>query len=180
MNSTSGQIHKNLRGDPSFDTKVVFIRENSPASCARSVARLVDSIPVNESILFLSRFRHDIVSLENGGFRWKPDVGGRTFTVTRTNSDRKITFMTIHGSKGIQADHVFILNNKRGPGGFPDMRGESILIKSLLNGHGDKLADERRLFYVALTRARKSVHLVSLNGSESEYLKECVYYLKVK
>ena len=176
MNSTPGQIHKSLRGDPSVDTRVVLIWGNSPASCAGSVARQVDRIPAGESILFLGRFRHDIVSLENGGFRWKPDVGGRTYTVTRIGSDRRITFMTIHGSKGIQADHVFILNNRRGPGGFPDMRGESILIRSLLNGHGDKLADERRLFYVALTRARKSVYLVSINNNESEYIRECINY----
>lgn len=176
MNAAPGQIRKELVGDPNTNTRLLFIRGNSPSSSARSVARALDRIPEGESVLFLGRFRHDIVSLENGGFKWSPEPNGRTYTVTSTDTGRKCTFMTIHGSKGIQADHVFILNNRRGPGGFPDMRGESILIKSLLVSNGNKQDDERRLFYVSITRAKKAAYLVTVNGSESEYAEFCEKY----
>lgn len=173
MNSAPGQMKKELVGDSGSNSRLVILKGNSPSSCARSVARALDSIRDDESVLFLGRFRHDIVSLENGGFRWRPDPNGRTYTVVRTDTGRQCTFMTIHGSKGMQADHVFVLNNRKGSGGFPDMRGESVLIRSLLVSHGDKLDDERRLFYVAITRARKAAYLVTLKGSESEYVEFC-------
>lgn len=176
MNAAPGQIRKELVGDPNTNTRLLFIRGNSPSSSARSVARALDRIPEGESVLFLGRFRHDIVSLENGGFKWSPEPNGRTYTVISTDTGRKCTFMTIHGSKGIQADHVFILNNRQGPGGFPDMRGESILIKSLLVSNGNKQDDERRLFYVSITRAKKAAYLVTVNGSESEYAEFCEKY----
>lgn len=71
--------------------------------------------------------------------------------------DLKILFRTIHGSKGLQADYVIILNTRSGSWGFPGREG---LIKASQFAEipeDFKNADERRLMYVALTKTKKKV-----------------------
>jgi DNA helicase-2/ATP-dependent DNA helicase PcrA len=78
---------------------------------------------------------------------------------------------TIHQSKGLEFQHVFIIGLADGL--FPNKRA--------IDGEGD-LEEERRLFYVASTRAERSLHLVfpmlsSQNGTQirlmqSRFLKE--------
>ncbi|MDN6549636.1 MAG: ATP-binding domain-containing protein, partial [Enterobacterales bacterium] len=70
-------------------------------------------------------------------------------------------FTTIHASKGQQADYVIILGLQEGKDGFPATTGESVIEQVLLPQSEDfPDAEERRLLYVALTRARHQVWLM--------------------
>lgn len=70
----------------------------------------------------------------------------------------QIDFMTIHASKGQQADYVIIVGLQEGSDGFPAAARESIMEEALLPPVEDfPDAEERRLMYVALTRARHRV-----------------------
>ncbi|MBR3476465.1 MAG: topoisomerase DNA-binding C4 zinc finger domain-containing protein [Candidatus Methanomethylophilaceae archaeon] len=80
--------------------------------------------------------------------------------------------MTIHGSKGLQANYVFSLNNKSGKYGFSSRREESPVISMLLGGEDTQLDEERRLFYVAMTRANRALYLLTYEGHESEFYRE--------
>ncbi|CDH22783.1 DNA helicase IV [Xenorhabdus bovienii] len=72
-----------------------------------------------------------------------------------------IEFMTIHASKGQQSDYVIILGLQQGQDGFPAPARESVLEQVLLPQPEDfPDAEERRLLYVALTRAKKQVWLM--------------------
>ena len=68
------------------------------------------------------------------------------------NKDNKdvVTLMTVHSAKGLEFDYVFIVGLEEGI--FPHSR-------SIYNN--DELEEERRLCYVALTRARKKLYLLS-------------------
>ncbi|WP_162064090.1 DNA helicase IV [Vibrio taketomensis] len=81
-----------------------------------------------------------------------------------------IEFMTCHASKGREADYVIILNVDEGQ--FP-ARVKTQHLDSVLTQSKDTFpyAEERRLFYVALTRAKKKVW-VAYNGSGSSFVKE--------
>jgi DNA helicase-4 len=72
-----------------------------------------------------------------------------------------IKYTTAHSSKGCEADYVIIIGLKSGERGFPcQITDDPILNLVLARKDSTTNAEERRLFYVAITRARKHVYLV--------------------
>jgi DNA helicase-4 len=86
-----------------------------------------------------------------------------------------IDFKTAHGSKGLEADHIIILRATSGRMGFPsEIIDDSLLDMVLPASEPFEHAEERRLFYVALTRARKSVTILADKGNPSAFARELV------
>lgn len=83
-----------------------------------------------------------------------------------------IEFMTCHASKGKEADFVIIVNVDEGQ--FP-ARVKALHIDGALTQADDQFpySEERRLFYVALTRAKRKVW-IAYNGSGSSFIKELI------
>lgn len=65
-----------------------------------------------------------------------------------------ILVMSVHGSKGLEADFVIIPGLDSGFRGFPDDRPAEWLLDLVLPRITDPVEEERRLLYVGLTRAR--------------------------
>jgi DNA helicase-4 len=84
-----------------------------------------------------------------------------------------VTGRTIHGSKGLEAKAVFIIGLTEGSGGFPDIWMEDRIYQVIKKSNHDLLLEEeRRLFYVAITRAKDELFLITEKGNESSFLKE--------
>jgi len=81
------------------------------------------------------------------------------------NVDHSLRIMTIHGSKGLEFDEVWILNCNEGI--FPSGK----------NLTEEEVEEERRIFYVAMTRAKKKLHLCYLKGTEDNRM-ECSRFIK--
>ncbi len=82
-------------------------------------------------------------------------------------------FLTVHRSKGLEADHVIILRAARGRMGFPsEIVDDSLLDLVLPEPEAFEHAEERRLFYVALTRARHSVTILADRETPSAFATE--------
>lgn len=80
---------------------------------------------------------------------------------------------TIHSSKGLEAKVVFIIGLTQGYGGFPDVwMSDKIYQVIKESDHQALLEEERRLFYVAVTRAKDTLYLVTIKGNESQFLQE--------
>jgi superfamily I DNA/RNA helicase len=80
---------------------------------------------------------------------------------------------TIHAAKGLEARVVFIIGLTDGHGGFPDIWLEDRIFQIVKKANLDLLLEEeRRLFYVALTRAKDKLFLITEKGRESSFLKE--------
>ena len=70
--------------------------------------------------------------------------------------------MTVHSSKGQQADHVIVLGMNCGKYGFPCQRVDDPVMELVLpEAEGFEHAEERRLFYVACTRTKNTVYLIN-------------------
>jgi DNA helicase IV len=80
---------------------------------------------------------------------------------------------TIHAAKGLEAKVVFIIGLTEGDGGFPDIWLEDRIFQTIKKANHDLLLEEeRRLFYVAMTRAKEKLFLITEKGNESSFLKE--------
>ena len=66
------------------------------------------------------------------------------------NNEDAVVLMTIHSSKGLEFDHVFMAGLEEGI--FPSQRSSLTM---------DDLEEERRLMYVAVTRARKELYITA-------------------
>ncbi len=138
----------------------------------------LNELPKNSSVFFLGRYTFDSNLLSDC-----PDLechydnqSGRIIVTYPRRWDLKMCFMTAHGSKGLQADYVFIINNKSRGMGFPSKIQDDPLVSLLLEGkEAYPFGEERRLFYVALTRAKIKTFLVAVNGNESEFVREMEY-----
>ncbi len=85
----------------------------------------------------------------------------------------KIQYKTIHAAKGLEAKVVFIIGLTDGYGGFPDIWLEDRIYQVIKkSNHDQPLEEERRLFYVAITRAKDKLFLITEKGNESSFLKE--------
>ncbi len=148
------QLEKSLNSVVERKRNTVFIAEHS------SIEKILDQLnrANNEenSVLLLARKNsHEPELLKE----WQ-------------NSFRRlsISFMTCHASKGKEADYVIILNVDEGQ--FP-LRVRAHHLDTALSDNGDDFpdAEERRLFYVALTRAREKVWVTHTSGGSS-FVKE--------
>ena len=90
-------------------------------------------------------------------YRFERDILPR-----RQPSNLHVTFRTVHGSKGLEADYVVIPGTTTGIYGFPStIADDPVLDLAMPAPESFPRAEERRLFYMALTRARRAVLLIS-------------------
>lgn len=92
-----------------------------------------------------------------------------------------VSYKTIHASKGLEAKAVFIIGLTEGSGGFPDVWLDDAIFRVLKDVKYDMLLEEeRRLFYVAITRAKDELFLITELGNESPFVDEIpqLFYAK--
>ena len=82
-----------------------------------------------------------------------------------------IVFLTVHSSKGLGYDNVIIINMLKDIYGFPS-NIEIDQIKETFINKENRLLEERRLFYVALTRTKNKVYIVTKKSKKSIFIDE--------
>lgn len=93
--------------------------------------------------------------------------------INNAHQNLKIRYMTVHGSKGLEADHVVVLRASAGRLGFPSEVEDNPLLDMVMpDAEAFENAEERRLFYVALTRARYSVTVLASLERPSAFARE--------
>lgn len=151
------QLKKPLNSLSKGNKKSVVILPNEQLESL--LDKLSGFVKNDERILILARYHHlrpEI--LQKAATRW-PKL--------------TIDFMTIHASKGQQADYVIIAGLHEGNDGFPAVARESILEDVLLPAPEDfPDAEERRLLYVAMTRAKHQVWLLQDTANPSIFVNQ--------
>ena len=126
-----------------------------------TLALLEDTAPAEDrapSVLLLGRYR-----------RLRPDMPKLSRQFPKLN----LTYKTIHAAKGLEADHVILLGANRATNGFPSEIVDDPLL-SLVSPEAEPFehAEERRVMYVAMTRARKSFTMLAAESRPSVFVTE--------
>jgi len=160
QNST--QIQKQINSHQQVEhTAVSLIKTNQDQVGLNAALSAISAKTKDKaSVLILARFNFK-----------KPEIGH----LKREYPKLKCQFMTVHASKGKEADYVIVLGMEKGKHGFPSEKATHPLLELLLpKAEVFAHAEERRLFYVALTRAKHHVYLISDANKASDFIRELV------
>lgn len=123
------------------------------------------------SILLLGRYGFDGFNLtKSSDFVYMEKTGNVS---SKTFADVEMEFMTVHRAKGLGYDNVIIINAVDAVYGFPSQVQDDPVLKLVLkDDHSIEYAEERRLFYVALTRTKNRVYIVAPQQRPSDFVRE--------
>ncbi|MFV0466374.1 MAG: UvrD-helicase domain-containing protein [Lachnospiraceae bacterium] len=125
----------------------------------------------NGTILLLGRYGFDGDYLERSGLFEYKTRGSKIKSVKYPQLD--ITFMTVHMAKGLGYDNVIVVNGKNETYGFPSKIEDDPVLSFVIKGDSSiDYAEERRLFYVAMTRTKNRVYFIAPEQNPSEFLLE--------
>ncbi len=143
------QIKKELLSNKHIDKPIEYIYYLNPK---RAFKKVYEKLTKKGSLLILGRNNFDIKKFSN----------------------KNITeFMSVHSSKGLESDNVILINMTDDTYGFPNKIVNSSLLESLHPSDKSYLyAEERRLFYVALTRTRNKVYILVPLFKKSMFIRE--------
>lgn len=178
------QIEKELTSkSPNQIKKPVKIYEyDSNILKAPLFEQILDEIAksnLNNNILVLGRNRKDILSITDNSdnFEVKGDVesGAPVDIIYYKNPSLNIKYMTVHKSKGLEEENLILINLEDKYAGFPNKMEDDPILKYVMIDREEsetKYPEERRLFYVALTRTKNNVYLLTPEVKQSQFVEE--------
>ena len=174
IQKNSNQIKKHIKSQKDIRSNQVVIREYSNELKQEKILSLeldrINKIARDKktklSVFILARYNHDLPENKNKYIK---------------NFDLlNIQFKSIHASKGLEADYVMVLNLNNDKYGFPSLLEDDPLISLIMpKAETYPYAEERRLFYVALTRAKRGVFLFYKKYYASKFIKEILSFPRV-
>lgn len=168
------QIRKSVSTTSSYERQALFAYASE--SPDRALARLEQELRSLHGYARDGRVRPDrgdrIGVLLLGRYRSDgPSAIGRWERLFGDHLD--IEFKTVHSAKGLEADYVMLINVTDGTKGFPSrIEDDPLLHLAMPAPDPHPFAEERRLFYVALTRARRQVRIYTLADRLSPFVVE--------
>lgn len=134
----------------------------------KEVEKIIAAIPTTQSILLLGRYNYDAMSVG-----YKGDIQYSDNRMVVKIGGREIPFLSVHSAKGLEADNVILVNCNQGAYGFPSLiEDDPILDFVLSKNEAYPYAEERRLFYVAMTRARMKMYVLYDQSKPSPFIGE--------
>lgn len=158
------QIKKTLRSSKHIDNPINIIYYKKDI-----LETLIEKIYVENkgAIMVLGRNNKDIDKYLTDNLILNNDK-----IIYTKNKNIDITYMSVHKSKGLESDNVIVLNVIDDTLGFPNKIVDDKILRLVSNKCNYPFDEERRLFYVALTRTKNKVYLITEKGKESIFIKE--------
>lgn len=167
------QVKKTVKpSSTAISTEISFVsfeRGGNNSRYLEKIREVITAIPNEESIMLLGRYNYEVRIFPRNCI--EESHNSRRAIVTYAG--RTMNFMTVHASKGLEADHVIILNCSQDGGGFPSRISDDPILGYVLSEIDTfEYSEERRLFYVAITRAKKHTHVMYNNNMPSFFVTE--------
>ncbi|MFA5603836.1 MAG: UvrD-helicase domain-containing protein [Bacilli bacterium] len=181
----SKQIIKRLRAQKRLSKPVIISnyddgfekRKSQIMAIDECVTKIVEEYGINTSILLIGRYNFDKYHLTGSDLFYEYEQD-KIKSINNPGVD--ITFLTAHSSKGLGFDNVIIINGSEGVYGFPSqIKNDPIMDIIAVKDNSFKFAEERRLFYVALTRTKNRVYIIAPSSNPSSFLIELKDYPNV-
>lgn len=143
---------------------------------SKIISRIIENNPKHK-ILLLGRYNKDKDMLLYT--EYFNEYRGKI--ISKLNPKANITFLTVHKSKGVGYDDVILVNASDELYGFPSKIEDKPIIKLLKNEPNEaiKYPEERRLFYVAMTRTKNKFYITVPQSKKSIFVKEIAKYNNV-
>ena len=148
---------------------VPFTRGEDNKDYLEEIRKVICGIPANESIMLMARYNHDVNVFPSDSVTHIPNSNRKTVTF----AGRTINFMSVHAAKGLEADNIILLNCSQDSGGFPSRITDDPILGFVLSEIDTfEYSEERRLFYVAITRAKKHAYVLYNSNMPSVFVAE--------
>ena len=168
-------FNKSLKSNISIKKPIKIVYHSlTSEKVNKNVYNLIYNLSKQGKVLILGRHNSDINDfLANTNLVKKGRSKNYKKITDKRENIKKVTYRTIHNAKGLESDYVIIIRVIDDFVGFPNQIPPASYMHLIHDWSlDDKLEEERRLFYVALTRAKKGVYIFTTRGIESEYITE--------
>lgn len=164
--SNKYQIKKDLKAIKKVSYPIEIIYSNNQSNALKKLLNNLE-----DEVMIIGRNNFDINRVINNDF----EIDNLGNILYKNNPNLKIRYLTAHKSKGLESKNVIIINLINNIYGFPSLQKDERIIKYVNNYKTNYYLDEeRRLFYVALTRTKNKVYLLTTKGKESIFIKELI------
>ena len=162
------QQRKNLVSNKHLSNPVIIYYSNNRISSLKEILTILDS-QNSKDILVLGRNNKDILNYIDNTYKHENDI--------YTYQNISFRYLTIHKSKGLESDNVILINAEDNLLGLPTKIKDEKILKYVNNTKDFyPYEEERRLFYVALTRTKNKTYIISPYKNESIFIKEIKKY----
>lgn len=150
-------------------TNLDFVAYSNDDDVPATVANIIEQIPASKNIAILGRYGFEINTLISPLFRIEEAQDYQHVLY----KGRKIEYLTVHKSKGLEADYVILLSCNSGTYGFPSTISDDHVLTHVLSASDRyEFGEERRLFYVAITRAKQKMWILYQKSNPSIFIEE--------
>ena len=180
IQQNKNQIKKNLISNKTLEYPITILKYKTnqiKQKLAQSLEYIIKKYGENKNILILGRYTFD----KNKIIDTKTIIEQNNKITYVKYPKVKIDYLTVHSSKGLGYDNIIIINTTDETLGFPSkIKTDPILEQLITTEKTIEYAEERRLFYVALTRTKNEAIILTPNKNQSIFIKEIKKYKNIK
>ena len=182
IQKNKNQIKKNLKSNKRLEKPITLAiykekttktktQNEFKKTLKKTLDYIIEKYGKEKNILILGRYKFDRNEILDNEIIEKNKK--ENIIIYKKNKEVEIEYLTIHAAKGLGYDNVILVNAKNQKLGFPSKIKTNKIIKNLIiEDKGIKYAEERRLFYVALTRTKNEVIIITPKYNYSKFIKE--------
>jgi len=185
VQKNTSQIQKKLISPKKLANPIILVEFDDTSrpdyamaeAAENTIERIIKEHGIGKSILLIGRYNFDRYKIcKTGKFTDLPGNSIKCENFPKAN----LSFMTTHSAKGLGFDNVILLNMFEGKFGFPcQLESDPIMKLVRFEDSSIPFAEERRLFYVALTRTKNRIYILTPQKKPSRFLIELINDYKI-